>query len=63
MKEVLSDGVEAVVHLAAFKAAGESKIDPEKYSTNKITGTLCLLNAMAATEVKTIVFSSTAAVY
>ncbi|MDP7061017.1 MAG: UDP-glucose 4-epimerase GalE [Candidatus Marinimicrobia bacterium] len=63
VKEVLSNGVEAVVHLAAFKAAGESMIDPEKYSTNNISGTLCLLNAMVSTKVNTVVFSSTAAVY
>ena len=63
VRKALAGGVEAVVHLAAFKAAGESMTDPEKYSTNNISGTLTLLNAMVADKVKTIVFSSTAAVY
>ncbi|HIA00163.1 MAG TPA: UDP-glucose 4-epimerase GalE [Candidatus Marinimicrobia bacterium] len=63
VRKALAGGVEAVVHLAAFKAAGESMTDPEKYSTNNISGTLTLLNTMVADKVKTIVFSSTAAVY
>ena len=63
VRKALDGGVEAVVHLAAFKAAGESMTDPEKYSTNNISGTLTLLNTMVADKVKTIVFSSTAAVY
>lgn len=54
---------EGVVHLAAFKAAGESMTHPEKYSTNNISGSLNLLNACAATGVKYFVFSSTAATY
>jgi UDP-glucose 4-epimerase len=55
--------VEALIHLAAFKAAGESMIAPEKYSTNNISGTLNILNAASETGVKYIVFSSSAAVY
>ena len=54
---------EGVVHLAAFKAAGESMLKPEKYSTNNITGSLNLLNACVATGVKYFVFSSSAATY
>jgi UDP-glucose 4-epimerase len=56
-------GVDALVHLAAFKAVGESMIKPEKYSVNNITGTLNILNAACETGVKHIVFSSSAAVY
>ncbi|MDR0639032.1 MAG: UDP-glucose 4-epimerase GalE [Spirochaetaceae bacterium] len=56
-------GLDALVHLAAFKAAGESMIKPEKYSVNNITGTLNILNAACETGVKRIVFSSSAAVY
>jgi UDP-glucose 4-epimerase len=54
---------EGVVHLAAFKAAGESMTHPEKYSTNNIAGSLNLLNACAASGVKYFVFSSSAATY
>ncbi|MFP4151359.1 MAG: UDP-glucose 4-epimerase GalE [Alkalispirochaeta sp.] len=56
-------GVDAIVHLAAFKAAGESMVAPEKYSSNNIGGTIELLNAASETGVRKIVFSSSAAVY
>jgi UDP-glucose 4-epimerase len=54
---------DAIVHLAAFKAAGESMIKPEKYSVNNISGTLNILNSAARAGIKYIVFSSSAAVY
>jgi UDP-glucose 4-epimerase len=54
---------DGVIHLAAFKAAGESMIKPEKYSVNNITGTINILNAMTETGIKNLVFSSSAAVY
>jgi len=54
---------DAVVHLAASKAAGESMLNPEKYSHNNIIGTLNILNAACETGIKNIVFSSSAAVY
>lgn len=54
---------EGLVHLAAFKAAGESMTSPEKYSVNNINGSVNILNAAAAHKVKYIVFSSSAAVY
>lgn len=56
-------GFDALIHLAAFKAAGESMFKPEKYSVNNITGTLNILNAASETGVKRIVFSSSAATY
>lgn len=51
------------MHLAAFKAAGESMTNPEKYSVNNINGSVNILNAAAMHKVKYIVFSSSAAVY
>jgi len=54
---------DAVVHLAAFKAVGESMQKPEKYSLNNISGTINILNAMAETGIKKIIFSSSAAVF
>jgi UDP-glucose 4-epimerase len=54
---------QGIVHLAALKAAGESMIEPEKYSVHNITGSLNILNAASKHGVKYIVFSSTAAVY
>jgi UDP-glucose 4-epimerase len=54
---------DALVHLAASKAAGESMIKPEKYSRNNISGTINILNAASESGIKNIVFSSSAAVY
>ncbi|KAK3606840.1 hypothetical protein CHS0354_018434 [Potamilus streckersoni] len=39
-------GTDAVMHLAALKAAGESMTHPEKYAEKNIAGTIVLLNAM-----------------
>jgi UDP-glucose 4-epimerase len=54
---------DAVVHLAAFKAVGESMEKPEKYSLNNLNGTIHILNAMSESGIKYMVFSSSAAVY
>ncbi len=56
-------GFDAFVHLAAFKAAGESMILPEKYSVNNITGTINIMNAAVKTGCKKMIFSSSAAVF
>ena len=56
-------GFDACIHLAAFKAAGESMIEPEKYSVNNITGTLNILNAAVRHGCKNLVFSSSAAIF
>lgn len=56
-------GYDAVIHLAAFKAVGESMVYPEKYSLNNITGSLNILNAMTYNNIKNIVFSSSAAIF
>ena len=58
-----SDEFDAAVHLAAFKAAGESMIHPEKYSVNNISGTINILNALCDAGVKKLVFSSSAAIF
>jgi UDP-glucose 4-epimerase len=61
--DAAADGFDAVVHLAALKAAGESMLEPERYAHNNLTGTINLLNAMTAAGVDKLVFSSSAAVY
>jgi UDP-glucose-4-epimerase GalE len=53
----------AVLHFAAFIAVGESVSEPALYYRNNVAGSLSLLEAMKRSEVRTIVFSSTAAVY
>ena len=63
LETALSIRPDAVVHLGAWKAAGESMIHPEKYTSNNIVATLKLLMAMSKVGVSKIIFSSTAAVY
>ena len=55
--------IEAVMHFAAYAYVGESVTDPAKYYVNNVGGSLSLLEAMLATGVKKIVFSSTTATY
>lgn len=54
---------DGVVHLAALKAAGESMIVPEQYAYQNIAGTINLLEAMANSKTRILIFSSSAAVY
>ena len=61
--EALSDGVEAVLHFAAKSLVGESVADPAKYWSGNLGASIALLEAMREMHVRTIVFSSTAAVY
>lgn len=53
----------AVMHFAGLKAVGESVEKPLEYYDNNVRGTLDLLAAMCAADVKTMVFSSSATVY
>jgi len=55
--------ISAVIHFAGLKAVGESVAEPLRYYHNNLTGTLVLLECMAAHQVKQIVFSSSACVY
>ena len=59
----LKDNWDVVVHLAAFKAAGESMTNPSKYALNNITGALNLIRACDENSVKSFILSSSAAVY
>lgn len=54
---------DAVIHFAGLKAVSESVIQPLSYYENNVTGTINLLSAMQAANVKTLVFSSSATVY
>lgn len=55
--------IQGVIHLAGFKYAGESVARPLHTYHQNIEGTRVLLEAMAATGVHKLVFSSSAAVY
>lgn len=63
IEKAFAQNFDAFVHLAAFKAAGESMISPEKYSVNNITGTLNIMNAAVKYGCKKMIFSSSAAVF
>lgn len=52
-----------IIHFAGLKAVGESVEQPLSYYDNNVAGTLALLFAMRRTDVKTLVFSSSATVY
>jgi UDP-glucose 4-epimerase len=58
-----ADKFDGVMHFAALIEAGESMRRPELYFRNNTASTLSLLEAMLASDVKRLVFSSTAAVY
>lgn len=62
MMEHISDA-DVVFHLAALIEAGESVKNPQAFIDTNITGSLNVLEAMRQNEIKTLVFSSTAAVY
>jgi UDP-glucose 4-epimerase len=63
LDSVLSVGFDGIIHLAAWKAAGESMTDPAKYAHNNLIGTINLLNACDRHGIKRFVFSSTSSVY
>jgi UDP-glucose 4-epimerase len=54
---------DAVMHFAANALVAESMRDPSKYFRNNISNGLNLLDAMVATSVQRIVFSSTCAIF
>jgi UDP-glucose 4-epimerase len=54
---------DAVMHFAALKAVGESCEKPLDYFDNNISGTIAVLQAMRAANVRRLVFSSSATVY
>ena len=63
LDSVLSVGFDGIIHLAAWKAAGESMTNPAKYAHNNLIGTINLLNACDRHGIKRFVFSSTSSVY
>ncbi len=55
--------IDAVIHFAGLKAVGESFERPIEYYANNVQGTISLIDAMKSSNVKTLVFSSSATVY
>ncbi|PQQ05167.1 UDP-arabinose 4-epimerase 1-like [Prunus yedoensis var. nudiflora] len=54
---------DAVMHFAAVAYVGESTLEPLRYYHNITSNTLLVLEAMAAHNVKTLIYSSTCATY
>ncbi|KAJ1386087.1 UDP-glucose 4-epimerase [Sesbania bispinosa] len=59
----VSTKFDAVIHFAGLKAVGESVQKPLLYYNNNMSGTITLLEVMAAHGCKKLVFSSSATVY
>ena len=55
--------ISAVIHFAGLKAVGESVAHPLAYYENNVAGTVTLCQAMQASGVHRLVFSSSATVY
>jgi UDP-glucose 4-epimerase len=58
-----NQGIEAVIHLAAFLQPNESMTNPGKYFSNNVGGSVSLLNAMADLGVRRFILSSTCATF
>jgi UDP-glucose 4-epimerase len=56
-------GVTQAVHFAAYKSVGESMESPGRYWRNNVGGTVELVEALLASKVGEIVFSSSCSVY
>ena len=61
--EAMGEGFDGVLHFAALALVGESVTRPELYYGTNVGGSLNLLEAMVASDVGRLVFSSTCAVY
>jgi len=61
--ETVAEGFDGALHFAAFALVAESVAQPELYYRNNVVGSLNLLDALRAADVKRLVFSSTCAVY
>lgn len=55
--------IDAVVHCAGLKAVAEGELRPLAYYDNNISGAFALIRAMTAAGARTLIFSSSAAVY
>ncbi|MGQ0683667.1 UDP-glucose 4-epimerase GalE [Bradyrhizobium sp.] len=55
--------IAAVVHVAASSSVSRSVIDPRSYYANNVAGTLSFLSAMLERDCRSLVFSSSGAVY
>ena len=55
--------INGVIHLASFKHARESRLNPLKYWANNVGGTLGLVQGIEGTDVSKVIFSSSCSIY
>ncbi|SBO44888.1 UDP-glucose 4-epimerase GalE [Cyanobium sp. NIES-981] len=60
---LMPNRIAGVIHLAGLKSVGESSDEPLNYWDANVSGSITLLRAMEKHDCKTLVFSSSAAVY
>jgi len=64
VETILKDnGIDSVMHFAAYSLVGESMQNPGKYFQNNLAGSANLVEAMLRAGVRMLVFSSSAATY
>lgn len=64
LKLIFNDHViDAVIHFAGLKVVAESVLKPLDYYNNNVIGSLALFEEMALAGIKSLIFSSSAAVY
>ncbi len=63
LREIMTEGFDGCVHLAALKAAGESMVKPEAYAGMNLTGTINIFNAALSAGMPNMIFSSSAAIF
>lgn len=55
--------IKGVIHLASYKHARESRLEPIKYWVNNVGGTLGLVQGLQGSEVSKVIFSSSCSIY
>lgn len=58
-----SSVIEGVIHFAAYKAVPESIQQPLRYYSNNVSGIVTFCSLLDSLDIKTLIFSSSAAVY
>jgi UDP-glucose 4-epimerase len=62
-KIIIENNIDSIIHLAAHLTVREAERNKKKESSNKITGTLKLIEACKNSNVRNIIFSSSCSVY
>jgi UDP-glucose-4-epimerase GalE len=63
VEAIQTHGIDAIMHFAAWLSVGDSVKDPAGYYRNNVVGALSVFDAMIATGVRHLVFSSTCAIF